>query len=158
MKGLIDFIRAIVFVWKHGQKELLRDHLTGFYNRLVADELMKKEIDKSKRYGYSLSLLLLDVDGLKEVNDKKGYLEGDKMLSRIAQTIKNNLRDSDVACRWGGDEFLILLTNTDKNGAKKFLKRVRKKIAPFKVSAGISEWKNERLERMILEIKKRPNK
>jgi len=127
MKGLIDFIRAIVFVWKYGQKELLRDNLTGLYNRLVADELMKKEIDKSKRYGYSLSLLLLDVDGLKEVNDKKGHLEGDKILFRIGQSIKKNLRDSDIACRWGGDEFLILLTNTDKNGAKKFLKREIKK-------------------------------
>lgn len=140
IKKIIKFFRAILLVFKYGEEALLKDPLTRLYNRLVSNELMRREIWKSERNDNSFCIILLDVDGLKKINDTKGHLEGDKALSQIASIIKKNLRKVDIASRWGGDEFLLMLINTQKQGAKQFLERIKEQVS-FGVSVGISEWK-----------------
>lgn len=124
--GLFILLLAIFlnrqYVLNKHNKELLRlsttDKLTGLYNRLKTDEELEKEQKKVVRYeNYTCSILLIDIDFFKAVNDKYGHLMGDKILKEIASIIKNNIRDLDIAARWGGEEFLVILPNTNKNEA-----------------------------------------
>lgn len=101
------------------------DSLTGLYNRRLFDEYCDKELNRAKRYGHQLAIIVLDLKKLKEVNDQHGHLRGDQVLQLAAATLKNTLRASDSAFRIGGDEFVLLLPQTDSEQANTLCQRVR---------------------------------
>lgn len=101
------------------------DSLTGLYNRRLFDEYSEKELNRAKRYGQQLALVILDLKKLKEVNDRHGHLRGDQVLVLAAKTLTNTLRSSDFAFRIGGDEFALLLPQSDSVQADILCQRVR---------------------------------
>lgn len=101
------------------------DSLTKIYNRQKFESLLKEELDKFTRYHHPLSLIMLDVDNFKAVNDTYGHLFGDQVLREITAVIKQGLRGSDVFSRWGGEEFIILLPETDRAGAYQLAEKLR---------------------------------
>lgn len=109
------------------------DSLTGISNRRNFMELGVTEVERSHRYKYPLSLLALDIDHFKSINDTYGHLAGDKVLKKIAQCCSKLLRDSDLFARLGGEEFSILLPHTDREGAEVMANRVLKSVAEAEV-------------------------
>lgn len=106
-----------------------RDALTGIYNRKKFDDAMDEWVDAAKGDGSPLSLILFDVDNFKGINDNYGHIMGDNVLKNIAAVVSQSIRDTDVFARWGGDEFVILLPNTDIQKAKAIVERIRKNLA-----------------------------
>lgn len=93
------------------QELAVRDSLTGLYNRRYLDETLEREVSRARREGIPLSLVMLDIDHFKRVNDTYGHQVGDEVLRILASTLLADIRAEDVACRYGGEEFLILLPN-----------------------------------------------
>ncbi|WP_448584031.1 diguanylate cyclase [Thermocrinis sp.] len=110
-------------------KELsIRDPLTGLYNRRFAMEFLSKELERSKRYGKPMSIVMADLDDFKKINDTYGHAVGDICLKTFANMLSKHLRSADVAVRWGGEEFLIVLPETPKELAKEVIERIRKAL------------------------------
>ncbi len=111
------------------------DAKTGLYNSKYFFEILKNEINKAKRNDFPLSILFLDIDNFKEYNDKHGHAAGDQLLLHIAEVIKQLIRGEDVAARFGGDEFVIMLTYNKKDDAyvvaNRILKEVKKQPLSF---------------------------
>lgn len=106
-------------------KQLSRlDGLTELYNRRLFDTLLKNEILRCKRYNNLFSLLLMDIDNFKKINDQFGHPKGDEILKTVALTLKNASRASDMLFRYGGDEFAFILPETTREGALIFSQRV----------------------------------
>lgn len=101
------------------------DSLTGLYNRRLFDEYLDKELIRAKRYNEQLAVAILDLHRLKEVNDRHGHMRGDDVLKIAATTLRTTLRASDFAFRIGGDEFALLLPQTDPEQAVTLCRRVR---------------------------------
>ena len=101
------------------------DELTGVGNRLACNQTLQREIERSHRYKTDFSIVLLDIDHFKSVNDKFGHDVGDEVLKAVAATIVKALRDIDSLCRFGGEEFMVLLPQTDKEAAFKIAERIR---------------------------------
>lgn len=132
-------------------KQLLRasqtDRLTGLYNRAALDELLAKEIERSDRYGRTMSVVLIDLDHFKRVNDQLGHLAGDRVLIAFADVLRNTIRNYDSAGRWGGEEFLILCPETNADQARVVAERIcaATRIHPFEtgwrhtISIGFAE-------------------
>lgn len=119
----------------------VRDGLTGLFNRRYFNELINVEINRLKRVPNSLSLLMLDIDNFKNYNDKEGHQAGDELLKAAAKVFNNSVRTVDIVCRYGGEEFIILLPQTDKNGAQIIAERMRVQFGlylPTTVSIGIA--------------------
>lgn len=114
----------------HDRLEFLAntDRLTGIWNRLKFEEVADIEIKRSERYQYPLSLVFFDLDHFKRINDKYGHATGDHVLKRIAELVAAGLRESDAFCRWGGEEFLILLPHTNLQHAKQLAEKLRREI------------------------------
>jgi len=96
----------------------VRDQLTGCFNRAYAVESLTTELQRARRTGRPLSVMMFDVDRLKKINDSHGHLAGDAVLAAVARQCVSILRASDIKCRWGGDEFLIVLPDTPLSGAE----------------------------------------
>ena len=109
-------------------KKAYTDGLTGVYNRNKFEEVFEYELKKSKRYSQPLCLALLDIDYFKIFNDKHGHLIGDEILIMLAKEIDSKTRETDMFARWGGEEFVILFTNTDLNNAISSTENFRKNI------------------------------
>jgi len=116
------------------QKLAITDGLTKLYNSRYFYNQLDLEVDRSNRYNHNLSLLLLDIDTFKDYNDTFGHLEGDKVLVRIGEIIKSCLRKMDTACRYGGEEFTIILPETDGEKAFTVAERIRSEIENEKFS------------------------
>ena len=101
------------------------DKLTGLLNRQTLDVLFQQSISLSKRAGEPLSIILADLDHFKDINDKMGHLIGDEALKRTAICLRQNLRASDTVCRWGGEEFLMILPNCDAAAATALAEKLR---------------------------------
>jgi diguanylate cyclase (GGDEF)-like protein len=121
------------------------DSLTGLLNARAFDQRLRQEVARAARYGGPLALLILDVDGLKRINDQEGHLVGDRALQSVASAICDELREVDIAARLGGDEFGVLAPRTDRTAAMILGNRVRVLAAerlaaavgqPFTVSVG----------------------
>ncbi len=95
----------------------IRDRLTGLYNRHYFNDVIRRELARSRRHGMAISVLLVDVDRFKEINDIRGHQIGDEVLQFVANYLTACVRESDLVFRWGGDEFLILLTQADEASA-----------------------------------------
>ena len=129
------------------EKIAVTDKLTGLYNRYKFYQVANQELSRAKRHNRPLSLILLDIDQFKKINDSYGHDIGDYILKRIANLLKNNLRKYDLIFRWGGEEFLILAPETDAKGAMRLAEKIRKLIASqnferagnVRVSLGITE-------------------
>jgi diguanylate cyclase (GGDEF)-like protein len=104
------------------------DYLTGLYTMRIFMLLMEKELVRSSRFNYNFSLLIIDADNLKWVNDTYGHLAGDEMIKLFGETIKKNMRTTDIIARYGGDEFIVLLPETNVRNAYIAAERVRKVI------------------------------
>lgn len=123
------------------------DRLTGLWNRLKFEEVAQQEVGRAERYGYPLSLVFFDIDHFKEINDQHGHEIGDQVLCRLADRVREHLRDSDSLCRWGGEEFLILMPHTDQQQARQLAEKLRELISsspllerqPISASFGIAQ-------------------
>ncbi|BDU50550.1 response regulator [Haliovirga abyssi] len=127
----------------------LRDAMTKLYNHQYIYERVKSEVSEVNRYKNKLSVIMFDIDDFKSVNDKYGHQMGDIVIKEIVGIIKNLKRDCDIAGRYGGDEFLIILPNTDEEGAVAIAYRIRKAVEnimiitdeKITISGGVAEYK-----------------
>ena len=108
--------------------ETMNDKLTGLFNRPYFDEAFNQQVALANRYKEDFTILFLDIDNFKEVNDTYGHLAGDAALQEIAAVILREKRDSDIAARFGGEEFVLLMTHTDNVSALIFAERLRKQV------------------------------
>ncbi|MFQ5779351.1 MAG: GGDEF domain-containing protein [Nitrospiria bacterium] len=126
------------------------DPLTSIYNRRKFLEFLEYEIKRIQRYKNNLSLVMFDIDHFKEVNDLYGHTVGDEVLKTFASQIAKQVRKTDVFARWGGEEFVILLTNSDIEGATIFSDHLRKMVEgyPFEtvkrlsMSVGVTQFRD----------------
>lgn len=129
---LADIATAAARSQRHARDEALRasrfDALTGLYNRAFFFTTMEQEIRRSDRMGRGFTLLMLDLDDLKPVNDTFGHQWGDRLLKAIADTIRHTIRFTDAAARYGGDEFVVLLPETDAAGGYVVGEKLRRDI------------------------------
>ncbi|MDH3534299.1 MAG: GGDEF domain-containing protein [Gammaproteobacteria bacterium] len=110
------------------EKESFTDPLTGVYNRRYMEQRLQEEIAKARRYKFDLSLLLIDLDHFKLINDKHGHQAGDKVLVDMSALVVHELRDTDILARYGGEEFLAIVPNTSPADASSLAERLRKRI------------------------------
>lgn len=116
---------------------VLRDEMTGLFNRRFIDKRLPKELDKACRSGGSLSIVFIDIDRFKKINDTYGHLAGDEIIRGVAQLIRSSTRWEDIwAARYGGDEFLICFPGLDNRQAKKAAERMRASIEQEEFRAG----------------------
>jgi polar amino acid transport system substrate-binding protein len=113
------------------KRQSITDALTGIYNRLKLDEDLAYAIARSERTKNEFSVILLDIDNFKLVNDRFGHLVGDELLKAFSSLLVSSIRKSDIAGRWGGEEFLIICPDTDLQGCEKLAEQLRKQIAEY---------------------------
>lgn len=144
-------------------EELVRfDYLTKALNRRGLVEELKSQIASSKKKREKLSIIMMDIDRFKAVNDKKGHLVGDKVLVEVSETIKKNMLGTDFIGRYGGEEFLIILPKTSREEARIVGERIRKNIKNQQfangtrttISGGIKEYEGESIDAFIDEADK----
>ncbi|WP_298753815.1 diguanylate cyclase [uncultured Arcobacter sp.] len=140
------------------QKVAHSDHLTKLMNRVKIDEMLERCTDSYKRYKNIYSIILLDIDHFKLVNDTYGHLVGDDILKHIAIVLSENTRNVDLVGRWGGEEFLIISKETDINGASILAEKIRERVESYKfeiathqtISLGIAQIKdNETVDELL---------
>jgi diguanylate cyclase (GGDEF)-like protein len=105
------------------------DSLTGFYVRDYFFTRLEEERERMRRYNGPFALMMIDLDGFKEINDTHGHPAGDRYLREITSVIRAELRGADIACRYGGDEFCLLLPHTDLAGARIIAERIRAAVS-----------------------------
>jgi diguanylate cyclase (GGDEF)-like protein len=104
------------------------DSLTGLYNRRKINELIQREIERSERYKKSFSVIMMDIDNFKQVNDRHGHLAGDQLLKMLAQILLDSIRHTDEVGRWGGEEFIVLCPETNMNGASSLANKIHQRL------------------------------
>lgn len=129
----------------------IKDKLTGLYNRRHFQEMLENEMARKKRYGHELIMAMIELDHFKRVNDTHGHLAGDMVLTTVGKIIKDSVRENDVSCRYGWQEFTILMPNIGLKDARQVCDRLREKVGahPFiyesstfqiSISIGIAEY------------------
>jgi diguanylate cyclase (GGDEF)-like protein len=122
------------------------DALTSLPNRRALQRRLTDDLRRAGRYGSAVSLLLIDVDGLKRINDSQGHAAGDHVIRHVADAIVDTLRNADLGARWGGDEFAIVMPNTSASAARRLAERLTTRIAqrssagphPVTISIGLT--------------------
>ena len=129
------------------QRLAVTDPVTGLFNRHKLNEFLDLEVERARRYGRPLSLIMLDLDDMKKINDTFGHPVGDEALRRVAQAIRSQVRRVDLPTRYGGDEFMIVLPEASSGEAQAIWNRIEVEIrgASFdgvrlSASAGVTEW------------------
>ncbi|MBV9465251.1 MAG: GGDEF domain-containing protein, partial [Solirubrobacterales bacterium] len=127
----------------------------------ATEEALEQTLSAARRHGRQLSMLLIDIDHFKRVNDEFGHRCGDEVLRHVADVLESTLRTEDVAGRWGGEEFVVILPSTDGEGAIRVAERLRVLIAdtpaqvpndrshPVTVTIGAAEWGSESMEELV---------
>jgi diguanylate cyclase len=140
---------ALVSTWNRAHNLSIRDPLTGLFNRRYLEETMGRELPRARRMGETVAVILLDLDHFKQLNDTHGHDAGDHVLSRMGELLKQATRGSDIACRFGGEEFALILPGATLEVARKRAEAIRaayeamdvefdgRKIAPLTLSAGV---------------------
>ncbi len=134
--GGIQDITEEVKLREQLERGALTDHLTGLLNRRGYEEQLEYEIKRASRQEKPLSVLMIDIDHFKDVNDTYGHPKGDLVLQEIAMVIKKNMRGIDSVSRWGGEEFFITLPETDREGAFIAAEKIRNVIAQLNIPLG----------------------
>ena len=127
-------------LFERTQRQAITDGLTGLVNHKTFYEILEKELWRSRRYGGQISLIMVDVDNLKKINDVYGHRAGDKALKEISKRIKKCIRQIDTAARYGGDEFAVILINTSIIDASVVAKRMLDTVSKTPTS-----WNNEEI-------------
>jgi diguanylate cyclase (GGDEF)-like protein/PAS domain S-box-containing protein len=120
-------------LYEHALELAFTDSLTGLYNRRYLMDQVEREFIRAQRNKAPLSLVMVDLDGLKAINDRFGHHVGDRFLKEVAGIVKVNTRASDIAARWGGDEFMLLAPGTDSRSAIKIAERIRAQVERYKM-------------------------
>ena len=115
--------------------QVSHDKLTGLFNRNKFDDIYSKEIKRAKRYGNDLSMVIFDLDNFKQINDNYSHLTGDEVLKEVANITLNSVREQDISVRWGGEEFLVLLPQTNLAGAVTTANKIRNSIIAQTISS-----------------------
>jgi len=149
----IVFLTVITFmvyfkIKKGLEIDIIHDKLTGLYNRLFFDTQYNYLLNKAKRDNIPLSMIIIDIDNFKKINDTYGHKKGDSILKKVGEVIKHSVRNTDLAFRYGGEEFVVLLPNTSLKDAVSIAKRIKDAIpqnvkldnTPVTVSGGIGEY------------------
>ena len=110
------------------QRQAVTDGLTGLFNHRRFQEVMTAEVERTRRFGQELGLIMLDLDNFKRVNDTYGHLQGDMVLREVARVLRQSSREIDEPARYGGEEMAVALPQTDLEGAFRFAERVRRRI------------------------------
>jgi len=130
------------------------DHLTGIPNRYYLQQAFEVELKRYQRYRHHFSLLIMDIDHFKRVNDSYGHVVGDEIIKRLAQLLTEHVRENDVVGRWGGEEFLILCPETDAKGARALAEHLRQRISQtdfglatmtITASFGVTDYRDDEL-------------
>ena len=133
------------------EEQSLRDQLTGLYNRRYLEETIDKMVAQIKRRGTRLGILMIDADHFKNINDTYGHDVGDKVLKEVSEVIQKSIRESDIAIRFGGEEFMVLLMDVEEGASEKVAEKIRRAVEAYKienfgtvirgtVSIGVSEF------------------
>ena len=110
------------------QRQAVTDELTGLFNHRRFQEVMTQEVERARRYGQEMGLIMLDIDNFKRVNDTYGHMQGDMVLREVARVLRQSSREIDEPARYGGEEMAVALPQTDLEGAYRFAERVRRRI------------------------------
>jgi diguanylate cyclase (GGDEF)-like protein len=139
----LAFTLKNILLFEHTKELSITDELTGIYNRRYFNQRFERELQRSKRYHHSLSVLMLDIDHFKLYNDVNGHIKGDEVLKKVALILESNLRKADILARFGGEEFVILLPEISKSQARKVADKLRQKIekASFENEESLPEGK-----------------
>ncbi|MCG5537738.1 GGDEF domain-containing protein [Halorhodospira sp. 9622] len=128
-------------------EQLHTDWLTGVSNRRGLEEALLVELDRARRSGAPVSLVFLDLDGFKALNDEQGHESGDRALQQVARLLRRRVREADAVARWGGDEFVILCRDTDLAGGEALAHALARRLAQWprmpggcRASIGVSAW------------------
>jgi diguanylate cyclase (GGDEF)-like protein len=121
------------------ERQAVTDALTGLANRRQFYEVLGREYERAQRFGQPVSLILLDIDDFKQINDSRGHLAGDAVLHSVAATVAEVIREIDLAARYGGEEFAVLLPQTGPEGAAHLAERLRSEIAARSIRFGTEE-------------------
>jgi diguanylate cyclase (GGDEF)-like protein len=124
-----------VELYEQVQKLSIIDGLTETYLRRYLMTRLEEEVDRARRLGLTFSIGMVDIDFFKECNDKYGHLVGDAVLKKVAQRLKNSVREVDMIARYGGEEFCIVLPETTKNFAKTVAERLRESVESEEIKA-----------------------
>jgi diguanylate cyclase (GGDEF)-like protein/PAS domain S-box-containing protein len=147
--GLIEDITERKLAEEELKRLARTDKLTGAFNRTKFKEIIEREIERVKRYNQPLSLIIFDIDHFKRVNDKYGHIAGDHVLKTIADIVIENIRKIDYLVRWGGEEFMILSSETRLNKAYALAERIKEvieghsfeNVGKVTLSLGVTEFK-----------------
>ncbi|MCD4706936.1 MAG: GGDEF domain-containing protein [Candidatus Sabulitectum sp.] len=137
--AILVILHVIIFVRRKLEFESLHDPLTDLFNRRSFDNAIQSEVARCLRYSSTLSLILLDADNFKIVNDEHGHGAGDKVLIDLAGVIRNSVRESDLVFRVGGDEFAIICPETTADDAFRLAEKVREIIEQYPFATGGTE-------------------
>jgi diguanylate cyclase (GGDEF)-like protein len=126
-----DVFQALTYREKYERAQRLanNDSLTGLFNRRYFDSLLPNELERAKRYKRPTTLLVVDIDRFKQVNDEHGHQEGDRVLQLLGETLKDCIRSADVACRIGGEEFAVILPYASLSMGMEVGRRIRVLLA-----------------------------
>jgi two-component system cell cycle response regulator len=139
-------------------KMSISDPLTGLYNRRFINERFAQEAERFSRYGSAFSIIMFDIDRFKLINDEYGHQYGDIVIKKVSEVISSSIRDVDIAGRFGGEEFLVILPQTSTRGAVETADRIRKAVENVKfdakdlkatISAGVVEYDGSDIEDMV---------
>jgi diguanylate cyclase (GGDEF)-like protein len=123
---------------EEAEKRSLTDGLTGLYNRRSMEAMLRREVMLAQRHGQSLALVMIDIDHFKPINDRHGHASGDFILRTLADCLRATLRRTDLAFRYGGDEFVVALPQTSIMQAQQVVQKLRQSFASADFSAGIA--------------------
>jgi diguanylate cyclase (GGDEF)-like protein/PAS domain S-box-containing protein len=133
-KEALESLNAVLQkAFEHEQIASRTDNLTGIFNRRYFFEFVEYEFSMSKRYNLPVSVILFDVDNFKLINDTFGHLAGDEVLISVAKNVKEELRESDILARFGGDEFIILVANNSASAVRSLVERIRAKLEALRI-------------------------
>jgi diguanylate cyclase (GGDEF)-like protein len=130
ISSLVDELIAnktqdLMAAYRKLERMAIVDRLTGLYNRIRLDEKLQQEIIRANRYGSNIALCMLDIDDFKTINDSHGHLAGDQVLKTLGEILRDTMRDTDLAGRWGGEEFMLILPETSAEQAQAMAERIR---------------------------------
>lgn len=130
--------RSRIEAYEQLRKTSITDPLTGVYNRLHLDNTLKNLLNRATRSEHPLSVLLLDVDYFKRINDEHGHLVGDQVLAALAEVLQHITRDMDLVGRWGGEEFLVICPDADAAVAHKVAERLLHEVRNQSLASGVT--------------------